>query len=1135
MKYFLSFLSVFVFNNAFSQIGITAIPACNVYTLTATVTGSIPTASGITEDDTWSGVIPIGFSYKFYGVPNTQCIIGANGTLGFELSYASSFNTWSIPGTLLSSPSSAPDIVNCICGPWCDIYVPAGGTINYSTQGVAPFRSFAVTYCHDAMFSCTTEWITTQIIIYETTGIAEVHIGHRTICLTGWNGSHAIVGVINAAGTDAVTAPGRDYPAVWAATDEAWRFTPDSLATGWTYTVTSIPYAPVPYAASTLYWYDSSTHAYLGSGPSVVVTPTVTTTYEVAALGCSTTDTAASYKTVGPAVFYCFNASNNGPVCTGDSLILHGNGDSTGATYFWYGPGGYTATTQYVSRYPVTAADSGVYFAVRSIDGLHDTVNTDVVIKPLPAVMASSSSPVCSGTGNTLSLTASLFAAGETFAWSGPNGFSSAVENPSITAPIVGDEGLYKVATLYNGCKDSGFVAVFIDSTPAIPAVSSNSPVCSAPRGVLQLFSGDATPGVSYGWVGANGFTSALQNPSFSPVYLPDAGIYTVTASIPYDGLICSSQNTTTVVVDSTPFLPVMTSDAPICSGNTLTLTAASSDLSIYKWEGPNLFSSGLQNPTIPLVTTPATGVYSVTATYFYPGVPLGCISDTATLIVVVDSTPAFPTASSNSPGPPDTSICQGDTLKLTSGDATAGVSFSWSGAAGFSSTDENPGYIIGVMPSATGLYTVTATLGMCSSSTIITVSITPTPAITATSNSPVCSGNADTLFLQVISNPGTTFIWTGPYVFSSVAQSVYRTPVKTEYAGVYQVTSYLNGCASLPFNDTVNIRETPAPPVVPWLTYCQNFAAPPLQAYGDSIEWYPTSAANAAGTYIAPVPPTASDTVMWFYMTQTVATCMSGLDSMKITVNPQPSVTVSPDVSLCPHDSAILTAVDTDPIAYYHWFPSLYLSDTSGPVVISRAENDMHYTVVASNQYGCTDTAHVTVTVFSGAVLYLGDSVTLYPGQTYQLNPQTNCTSFAWFPPSGLSDAHISNPIASPEMSTKYIVQGETSWGCKAEDSINIYVNDETLLAMPNAFSPGSGSPNSEFKIIVQGIATLQYFRIFDRWGVMVFETTDINAGWDGNYKGTPQPLGVYVYEISALTSAGREFEKHGNLTLIR
>jgi gliding motility-associated-like protein len=188
----------------------------------------------------------------------------------------------------------------------------------------------------------------------------------------------------------------------------------------------------------------------------------------------------------------------------------------------------------------------------------------------------------------------------------------------------------------------------------------------------------------------------------------------------------------------------------------------------------------------------------------------------------------------------------------------------------------------------------------------------------------------------------------------------------------------------------------------------------------------------------------------------------------------------------------------------------------------------------MVTNKYGCTDTAQVTLNVHPGAVLHIGDSVTLYPGESIQLNPQTNCTSFTWFPPAGLDNAYIPNPVASPQISTKYIVHGVTEWGCKAVDSIDIYVNPETLLTLPNAFTPGNG-PNGEFKIIKRGIATLRYFRIWDRWGVKVFETSDIDKGWDGTYNGKPQPFGVFVYEVGAVTSTGRDFVKHGNVTLVR
>ena len=161
-------------------------------------------------------------------------------------------------------------------------------------------------------------------------------------------------------------------------------------------------------------------------------------------------------------------------------------------------------------------------------------------------------------------------------------------------------------------------------------------------------------------------------------------------------------------------------------------------------------------------------------------------------------------------------------------------------------------------------------------------------------------------------------------------------------------------------------------------------------------------------------------------------------------------------------------------------------------------------------------------------------DSVTLYPGESYQISPQTNCTHFSWFPAAGLDNAYISNPVAHPAVNTHYTVSATNEWGCKIVDSIDIFVDPQTLLTVPNAFTPGKGT-NGTFAVIKRGIATLNSFRIYNRWGNMVFETTNIDQGWDGTYNGVPQPFDVYVYEIDATTTTGERFNKHGNVTLVR
>ncbi len=534
-------------------------------------------------------------------------------------------------------------------------------------------------------------------------------------------------------------------------------------------------------------------------------------------------------------------------------------------------------------------------------------------------------------------------------------------------------------------------------------------------------------------------------------------------------------------------------------------------------WYGPGVTPG---SPVAPVPSTALTG----TTTYYVTQTVSGCVSDSAALPVTVDSTPETPAVWANSP------VCEGDTLYLNASSATAAVSWVWLGPNTFAATDANT-FLYPVTLAADGFYTVTATLGGCSSTAIVAVAVTPLPSVTITSNDPVCTG--DTLQLSGTGAPGTIFTWAGPYTFISNAQNPFRTPVVAEYGGEYHLTVQYNGCTNHT-SHWVTINETPTPPWIKWLTYCQYYDAPHLQAMGTDVKWFTSSDPTATGSTVPPKPQTDFVGFSFYYVNQTVAGCPSAIDSIRVIVNPKPTVTVTPvDSTVCPHDSVMLTAINTDDIAYFSWYPTMYLDKNSGPSVVVRPETNMNYMVVTSNMYDCTDTAEIRINVKPGAVVHLDDSVTLYPGETYQINPQTNCTSFNWTPSGGLSGKYLSNPTASPVISTKYVLTGRTEWGCVTKDSININVAADGLISIPNAFSPGS--VNNIFKPVRRGDAKLLKFRIFDRWGVVIYEGNDIDAGWDGTYKGVPQPTGVYVYEITVSTAAGRIFNKAGNVTLLR
>ena len=96
------------------------------------------------------------------------------------------------------------------------------------------------------------------------------------------------------------------------------------------------------------------------------------------------------------------------------------------------------------------------------------------------------------------------------------------------------------------------------------------------------------------------------------------------------------------------------------------------------------------------------------------------------------------------------------------------------------------------------------------------------------------------------------------------------------------------------------------------------------------------------------------------------------------------------------------------------------------------------------------------------------------------------------------------------------------------------IFIKFIPLIGVPNAFSPNGDGVNDVVKVEGMGIVELT-FRIFNRWGELVFETHDVNQGWDGIYKGTLQEMDVFTYTVQATLINGQAVPLKGNITLLR
>ena len=307
----------------------------------------------------------------------------------------------------------------------------------------------------------------------------------------------------------------------------------------------------------------------------------------------------------------------------------------------------------------------------------------------------------------------------------------------------------------------------------------------------------DSTSGATYNWTGPNSFTSHLQNPAINNVVVTDSGNYTVVDTVA--GCV-SPSSVTHVSIAPSLSTPILSSNSPLCLGDTLKITSSSVG-STYTWNGPNGFTSNSQNPVLPNIAYADSGYYKVVVSSG------SCSAGPDSIRVSVGAVPATPVASSNSP------VCPGSPINLDAS-STVGASYTWAGPNSYSSNQQNP-TIANAAPNKSGAYIVVARIGSCNSAPdTVNVSVGSAGALTGvTSNSPVCLGS--TLNLLAPSVNGITYSWTGPNSFSDTAQNPTLANIASSDSGNYMVVAHYGNCTSAP--DTVHVAVNPLP--VPVLT----------------------------------------------------------------------------------------------------------------------------------------------------------------------------------------------------------------------------------------------------------------------------------------------------------------------------
>jgi gliding motility-associated-like protein len=273
---------------------------------------------------------------------------------------------------------------------------------------------------------------------------------------------------------------------------------------------------------------------------------------------------------------------------------------------------------------------------------------------------------------------------------------------------------------------------------------------------------------------------------------------------------------------------------------------------------------------------------------------------------------------------------------------------------------------------------------------------------------------------------------------------------------------------------------------------------------------------------------------------------CVGDIRTGTVYVFPLPVANAGADILMCFGAKQNLSASGG---TSYQWSPGNYLSNTSiaNPTLTAPPRPGIYkYTVQVTNENGCTSAKPDTieVTVLPQPKVFAGRDTAVAINQQLQLNAidasSSRFVNYSWTPPFGLSDSRLQNPVAifgsvTDNNGIRYVVTATSPEGCRAQDDIVVKVFLQPEIYVPTGFTPNGDGLNDFAIAIPVGLKELKYFRIYNRWGELVFATNDASKGWNGRINGIEQTSAVFAWVAEGIDYQGKIIARKGTVTLIR
>ena len=693
--------------------------------------------------------------------------------------------------------------------------------------------------------------------------------------------------------------------------------------------------------------------------------------------GSTVTSTAATLTVISAP-----NITSTTPGSRCDAGTVELGASSTG-TLTWYGTltGGISLGTGSSFTTPIISNTTTYY-----VDASGTGCTTSPRIAVTATVNVSPSAPVAGNggnvcAGNTLNLTVSTIS-GATYSWAGPNGFTSALQNPSISNATTSATGTYSVTATVNGCNSTtaGTTAATVYAIPSAPTAGNGGSICAGSTLNLTALT---ISGATYSWAGPNGFTSALQNPSILNATTAATGTYSVTATV--NGCASLTAGTTVATVNAIPTITGVMG-ATRCDAGTVTLNATAS-AGIINWY--DVSSGGT------ILNTGTTFINSVisTATFYAEATAAGCATTTRTPVTATVN--ITPSVTGTTPG----SRCDGGTVVLGA-TSSAGTINWYNVSTGGSILASGTTYTTQSISSTTNYY-IELTTGVCTTATrtAVLATINTTPSVAGTTPGSRC--DVGTVVLGATSSAGTISWYDVLTGGSSIGTGNSFTSPSISSTTTYYAEATANGCIN-PIRTavTATVNATPSIMNVSPAARCDagSVTLNATESAGN-INWYNNltggSIINTGNAYITTISSTST-----FYIEATAAGCTTATrTAITATVTTTPVITGVMPASRC--DAGIISLNTTTSAGTINWYTT-----SSGGSSIATGPTYSPYVSLTINYYAdatlnnCTTTSRtaVTATVTTTPVITSVMPASRCDAGIISLNATTSTGTINWY-----------------------------------------------------------------------------------------------------------------------------------------